>query len=186
MKKLIIDNDNIKEERIDEEVTRVKALIVNDKNEILLVNCYNEYQLPGGHLEENETPEDGLIREIKEETGANTKIEDYSPFMVIKDYTRNYRETNKNRCNKIIYYVLNKDYDISLANSSFSDYEKKGDFRLELVHLDKVEDLLIESSKNNSFAKIIAIEMICVLKEYKNEYRRIWLNDDRRKIKINK
>lgn len=173
MKELIIDNDNIKNERIDEEVTRVKVLIVNDKNEILLVNCYNEYQFPGGHLEENETPEEGLIREIKEETGANTKIEDYNLFMVIKDYTKNYRETNKNRCNKIIYYILNKHYDISLENSSFSDYEKKGDFRLELVHLDKVEDLLIESSKTHLIAKIIAIEMLCVLKEYKNKYKRI-------------
>jgi len=94
MKEIIIDNDNIKNEKIDEEVTRVKALIVNDKNEILLVHCYDEYQFPGGHLEDGEKNEDGLLREIKEETGIITKIEDYSYFITVKDYTKNYRGTD--------------------------------------------------------------------------------------------
>ncbi len=173
MKELIIDNDNIKNKKIDEEVTRVKALIVNNKNEILLVHCYNEYQFPGGHLENNESNEVGLLREIKEETGIKTKIEDYSYFMTIKNYNKNYREKGVNRCNKIIYYVLNKSYDINLENANFSDYEKKGNFRLEWVSLNKVEWLLIENSNSHSFAKIIVNEMLYVLKEYKNKYKRI-------------
>lgn len=169
MKKLIIDNDNIKNKMIDEKVTRVKALIINNKNEILLVNCYDEYQFPGGHLEREETPDDAIIREIKEETGMETKKEDYIPFMMIEDYTRNYRNTDKNRCNIIIYYVLNKSCDIDVTKTNFSDYEKDGNFRLELVPLEDIEGLLIKNSDDNSFSRIIATEMLFVLKEYKKD-----------------
>lgn len=173
MKELVIDNDNIKEEKIDEEVVRVKALIVNDTDEILLVYCYNEYQFPGGHIENNETNEDGLLREIKEETGAETKIEDYSYLMTIKDYVKNYRDNGKNRCNKIVYYVLDKNYDINMENANFSDYEKKGAFRLEWIPLDNVEEVLIKNRDSHSFAKLIVDEMLYVLKEYKKIYKRI-------------
>jgi len=172
MKEIIIDNDNIKNEKIDEEVTRVKALIVNDKNEILLVHCYDEYQFPGGHLEDGEKNEDGLLREIKEETGIITKIEDYSYFITVKDYTKNYRGKSINRCNKIVYYVLNKSHNINLENACFSDYEKKGDFKLEWISLNGIENFLIENSDNHSFAKLIVGEMLYVLKEYKKMYKR--------------
>lgn len=172
MKEIFINEDNLPDKEIDEEVTRVKALMVNDKNEILLVYCYDEYQFPGGHLEVDETNEEGLIREIKEETGVITKIEDYSYFMTIKDYIKNYRETNLNRCNKIVYYVLNKSYDIDLENTNFSYYEKKGDFKLELIPLDNIEETLIKNNEHHAFARIIVNEMLQVLKEYKKMYKR--------------
>lgn len=51
------------------------ALIVHNKK-ILLVN-HNKLKSwlpPGGHLEENEMPHEGAIREAKEETGLDIKI----------------------------------------------------------------------------------------------------------------
>ena len=44
MKKFILNPNKILENEIDEEVTRVKALIINSNNEILLACLYNEYQ----------------------------------------------------------------------------------------------------------------------------------------------
>lgn len=35
----------------------------------------NEYALPGGHVKIGETTVDGLVREIKEETGADIQVE---------------------------------------------------------------------------------------------------------------
>ena len=32
------------------------------------------WEIPGGHLEENETPEEALMRELLEETGLNGKV----------------------------------------------------------------------------------------------------------------
>lgn len=56
----------------------VFAIIFNDKKEVLLCHRRDRdlWNLPGGGLEENESPWDGIIREIREETGFESKIED--------------------------------------------------------------------------------------------------------------
>lgn len=51
------------------------GLIINDKNEILLVkNPRKGWEYPGGIVEEGETVPQGLIREIKEESGVDVDI----------------------------------------------------------------------------------------------------------------
>lgn len=52
--------------------------ILMDKDKIALINITkkNYHKLPGGGIEGNETPEEGFIREIKEETGADCEILD--------------------------------------------------------------------------------------------------------------
>ena len=62
MKELILNEDKLKDKEIDDYVTRVKAIIVNDKKELLLGFSYNDYQFPGGHLEKEEEPVKGPKR----------------------------------------------------------------------------------------------------------------------------
>lgn len=51
------------------------GIITNNKNEILLVkNPRKGWEYPGGIVEPGETVPQGLIREIKEETGINAEI----------------------------------------------------------------------------------------------------------------
>ena len=90
MKELILNEDKLKDKEIDDYVTRVKAIIVNDKKELLLGFSYNDYQFPGGHLEKDEEPVKGLIRELKEETGMSIEKEELEPFMMIKHLSKNY------------------------------------------------------------------------------------------------
>lgn len=54
----------------------VFGIVTNTEKEILLClrNDYNIWNLPGGKLEKGESPWQGVIREIKEETGLNTEI----------------------------------------------------------------------------------------------------------------
>lgn len=59
-----------------EEIAR--AIILNDQNILLIhrfVNGKEHYTLPGGHIEEGESEEKALIREIKEETNLKAKID---------------------------------------------------------------------------------------------------------------
>lgn len=69
MEKIFYNEDNLEEKDINNYVGRAKMLLVNSKGECLLGYGNNAYQLPGGHLEENETYEECLIREVMEETG---------------------------------------------------------------------------------------------------------------------
>ena len=65
MKKKIINEFNIKDEEIKEIETRVKAILVNDKDEVLMGYAKNVYQFIGGHVEEKETLLETAEREIR-------------------------------------------------------------------------------------------------------------------------
>ncbi|MBT3865756.1 NUDIX domain-containing protein [Candidatus Woesearchaeota archaeon] len=55
-----------------------RALIIKD-NQILLIHRFKKgleyYVTPGGHIEEGESEEEALIREIKEETNLDAKVD---------------------------------------------------------------------------------------------------------------
>lgn len=62
----------------------VGALIYNDKGEILLVKNpkWGDYWvIPGGHIELNETAEEAVKREVKEETGLGLKNIEFARYL---------------------------------------------------------------------------------------------------------
>ena len=71
MKEIIYNYNFLNEEDINRTVVRIKAVLENKNGEILLCYSSNNYHLPGGHLEEEESYEECLVREIKEETGID-------------------------------------------------------------------------------------------------------------------
>lgn len=171
MKEIIYNKEKLTEKDIDETVIRVKALIINSKNEILLGYAHKTYQFPGGHIEENESLEEGLKREVKEETGIEIREVNLKPFVKIVYYTSNYRNTGLNRKNEIYYYVIKTDDNVNENNMNLDEWEKEGNYVVKRIPLNEVESLLISGLKDNSINKIIVEEMTEVLNEYKNNYR---------------
>lgn len=48
------------------------GIVLNAKNEMLLIYRHSKWDLPKGHLEKGESYEDCALREVKEETGVNS------------------------------------------------------------------------------------------------------------------
>jgi len=167
MKEIIYNYDNLTKEDIDETLIRTKILLINSKREILLGYCNKIYQFPGGHLRDKETLADCLQREVKEETGMIINSFNLEPFFLIRHYSKNYRGTQKNRCNKIYYYYLKTDETFNLENVQYDEWEKEGNYELKYIKLDDIETVLIDSIFDNNLNKGIVEEMLEVIKEFK-------------------
>jgi len=63
------------------------ALIIENKKVLMVIDEDIEYKFPGGRVEENETLEMGLRRELREEIDSDVKIFDF-----INAYSRFYKD----------------------------------------------------------------------------------------------
>lgn len=167
IKEKLYNTDNLTKEDITETVTRVKMILVNSKNQVLLGFSHKTYQFPGGHLEEGETLVDCVIREVKEETGIELTLNEAEPFFVLRHYSKNYCDSGENRNSEIYYYAIKTDAKYDLSKMNYTDYEKEGNFELRYIDLENVEEVLTESISWNEKNTVIVKEMLEVFKEYK-------------------
>ena len=165
----VINYDNLTLDDIDSIVTRVKAVIINSNNEVLLGYAHKTYQFPGGHLESNEDMNDGLERELNEELGIKIKVKE-KPFMKTSYYTKNYRNTNTNRLNNIYYFIIKDDIKPNMEESHLDSYEIAGNYEPRFISLDKIDDVLIKSIPDNPINEIIVNEMLETLEVVRRDY----------------
>ena len=168
MKEIITNDYNLTDDEITEVVKRVKALIINSNNEILLGYSYNEYQFPGGHVEDGETLINAVNREVQEETGINLNIDNIEAFAVSIGYYKDWPQEGKNRKNEIYYYEIKTEEKPNLNNTSYTKDEKEGNFELRYIPLENVEEVLKENAKEYGDSKGIAKEMLKVFSVYKS------------------
>lgn len=169
MEKIIINENNLKEEDITEIVQRVKILLINSKNEILLGYSHNEYQFPGGHVEDSEELIETVKREILEETGIQLNIQQAEPFACNLGYYKDWPEKDKNRKIEIYYYEIITNEKPNLDNINLTENEKQGNFELRYIPLDIIEEELNNNVNKYGNPKGITREMLEVIKIYKNK-----------------
>lgn len=168
MKEIVTNKYNLTEEDMTEVVKRVKILLVNSNDEILLGYSHHNYQFPGGHVEENEELIDTVNREILEETGMDLKLKDLEPFARNLGYYKDWPEEGKNRKIEIYYYEVKTDKKPNLDNTSYTESEKDGGFELRYIPLSNVEEELKKNAEEYGDKKGIAREMLELFSLYKN------------------
>lgn len=170
MKYFIHNEDNLADKDIDEVVVRVKALLVNSNDELLMGYAHNIYQFPGGHVENGEDMLLALQREIKEETGISLKLQNIKPFACNIRYFKDYRQTGENRKNYIYYYEIKTDLNPDLSRTNYTADEADGKFELRYVKIDDIEYVINDNVRKNANPLGIANEMLELLAFYK-QYR---------------
>ena len=166
MKTKIINYDHIKEEDINDKVIRVKALLINSEKEILLATAYTTIQFPGGHLEIGETLNEGLKREVLEETGIILN-EEYTPFFCLKYFLKDYPVKGNNRSIEIYYYYIFTNEVYNLENVRLDDQERDGNFTLNYIKLKDLKKYLKNHPGNLEINKIVTGEMLQAVKYLK-------------------
>ena len=111
------------------------TLVFNNKNELLLNlrSDTNNWGIPGGSKELNETLEECAIRELKEETNINVNDLELITVLSGKDYYFKYPNEDELDCVIVLYKV--SDYDGELK---INDGESK---KLEFFSLDNMPEL---------------------------------------------
>lgn len=148
----------------DKEVKKARLISIKD-NKILVCN-YNDYlMLPGGKLDDTESFNEGLKREIKEEIGV--EIENEQEFVTVNNYVKNYisRDGNvTNRKIKTIYYTTDEDIDIT-KKRLLSKKEKDGKFILGYIDIEELINII--NTSNLPYKKrIFAEEILRVINYY--------------------
>lgn len=165
MKEIIYNEENVKEEEINRVVKRAKVLIINSDEEILYAHSNNHYFFVGGRVEEGESFEEALVREVKEETGIDIPLEKRNPICTITYMNRNYPEEGINTKSVAHYYLIKSDIKPNLDNANLTEEEKSWNFELKYIHKDKAVDTLNEALKVCN-RKNTVIDTLEVTKEY--------------------
>ena len=165
MKEVIYNEKNIKDNQINRVIRRSKALIINTNGEILLANSFNNYQFPGGHVENGESFADGLIREVREETGIKIDFKLPLPFITIIYYKKDYPKKGINSKYIANYYNIKNKLIPKTEYMNLTSEEAIGNFKLEFINKNNILNIL-EKSLNNCTDKDTVLDTIEVIKEY--------------------
>ncbi|MBE5758166.1 MAG: NUDIX hydrolase [Clostridiales bacterium] len=105
------NDDDLKDNEIDQVVTRVRAFILSSKNNFLITKTDEDgYQLFGTYVDENEDLENALSKAIYNETGIQFDEKDkIEPFFEIRHYNRDYKGSGINRMSDLIYFFIKSD-----------------------------------------------------------------------------
>ena len=167
MKEILHNDNNLKESDINKLVCRAKVLIINSNDEILLAYSDNNYQFPGGHLEENETFDECVVRELEEETGIVLPFENRNPFLSITYLNKDYPNIGQNSKSIANYYAVKTDLKPNLDKVTLTEREKDGNFELKYIHKDKIISEL-ENSLEHCHRKNVVLDTLEAIKEYLN------------------
>lgn len=165
---IVINEQNLQEKDLQEQKTKVRAIILTQDNKFLVGNYSDILLLPGGKIDENETKEEALIRELQEEIGIEYNQNELTPFISLEHYQANYTTRNGNIINKKVttHYYLAHYKGVSTKEQILTEQEQKNNFYLELPTIGKLIDKLSQPNNKNPRDSYFKKELKVVLFAY--------------------
>jgi len=119
------------------------GIVIKD-NKILLSRQFGDkFDLPGGGLDLGEKPEDGVIREVQEETGINAK----NPKLLgVENSFFQSSHAKDESYHSLLFYFVCEYAGGKLSTAGFDDYEKQYAQIAEWVPLEQLDKLDLAST----------------------------------------
>ena len=171
MENIIINDSNLNNNEIQKIGNKVRAILLSD-NKILVSHYGGVVLLPGGSIDKDETADDAIIRELKEETGIVYDVNSLKELLLLEYYQPNYPTRRDEVINRLIRtrFYLAQYRGIDLKSINRTENEVKDNFHLDLIELDEFASLINEASDNprKKYFDRENQEVIKVLKKVRN------------------
>jgi len=168
------NDDDLKDDEIDEVITRVRAFIVSSKNNMIVGFNDEGFQLLGGYVGEGEDIVNSLANMIYNECGIALDNKDkIEPFYEVRYYNRDYKGSGINRLSDLIYFVVQTDKLPNHKKLKLTDKELAEKLPLEIVRRSLFGKELREyiEKEENQVNKIKAKELLMAYEKYKEIYK---------------
>jgi 8-oxo-dGTP diphosphatase len=119
------------------------GIVIKDGKILLSKQFGDRYDLPGGGIDLGETPEAGVIREIKEETGIDAKKPKFISYINSYFYS-GHAEKEAYQC--LMFFYLCEFAGGELSTAGFDEWEKQYAELAEWIPLETLDDIGIASS----------------------------------------
>lgn len=147
---VIHNEDNLTLNDANKVTLRAKLIIENNNDEILICHMGVKYFLIGGHIDNDESDEQCLTREVDEESGVTLDFSNILPIAssnyINKDYPQNcditYTNTN--------YYAIKYDLVPNIEMQNLTEEEKKENFKLMYIPKNEVINFLENTKEINA------------------------------------
>ena len=147
---VIHNEDNLTLNDANKVTLRAKLIVENNSDEILICHMGVKYFLIGGHIDNDESDEQCLTREVAEESGVTLDFSNILPIAssnyINKDYPQNgditYTNTN--------YYAIKYDLVPNIEMQNLTEEEKKENFKLMYIPKNEVINFLENTKEINA------------------------------------
>lgn len=139
------------------------VLVREDTIALINITKNNYHKLPGGGIEPGETPKEGFVREIKEETGADCEILDEAGITI------EYR--NEHKLLQISYVFFAKVAGVP-GEVKFEQAEIDEGATLEWIPKNEIQNILNNDDPNSEYEdKFIHKRDLAILEYYKDKIK---------------
>ena len=147
---VIHNEDNLTLNDANKVTLRAKLIVENNNDEILICHMGVKYFLIGGHIDNDESDEQCLTREVAEESGVTLNFSNILPIAssnyINKDYPQNgdisYTNTN--------YDAIKYDLVPNIEMQNLTEEEKKENFKLMYIPKNEVINFLENTKEINA------------------------------------
>lgn len=166
---LVINEDKLQFDEVKEFSSKVRAILVDENNRILIANYGNVILLPGGKIDNGETVSESITRELNEELGQDYNANELDFFITLNHYQKDYPKRDGIFQNRLVrtYYFVGSYKGIKKDSRKLTAKEQKGNFRLELVSLEDLENMILKNVNDNPRNIYFQKELLTILASYK-------------------